>query len=344
MGVLAPALEVASDNSITVGTSGGFTTNMLGVSTINTYPSGTKIYNDYGSLSEYYVRVGENGNITAKSGATPLGVADGSTSQLDLNNDATLSLLANTVDGPSGLAISGAGYDTALTGYASLSLNCIGAVSGLDFNDIGSVDLYANGGDMNVYNNTAAAINISSLGAYTIASATTTGQISGLSTINGVAYPVAVKQATYYNSVAQNLTSGATDLTFDSTGAWNNADGYITHTSGTADFTVVQAGLYQLEFNATINANGATWTTTTNKTLAIDITRSPTAEQAIVAQASLIASGTNYSQGVSATYYLEAGDVINLRIQNTFATATATAVGITNTFDLGTFFTWRFIS
>lgn len=170
------------------------------------------------------------------------------------------------------------------------------------------------------------------------------GEIVNLSTINGVAYPTAVRQATYYKSVAQNLTSGNTHITFDLSGAWNNADGYITHTDGTTDFTVVQAGLYQLEFNANTLANGATWGTGSNKTIAIDIDRTPSGEHAVISQAGLTSSANNFAQCVSATYYLEAGDVINCRLNNIFATATPTASGVTNTFDLNTFFTWRFIS
>ena len=170
------------------------------------------------------------------------------------------------------------------------------------------------------------------------------GVITNLSTINGAAYLGSVKQGTFYNSAAQNLNSGSTDLTFDLSGAWNNTGGYITHTDGSADFTVVQTGLYQIEFNALILANTATWGTGSNRTISIDITRSPTAEQAIISQAFLAASAVNYSQCVSATYYLNAGDVINLRLNGTFAGATATASGVTNTFDLNTFFTWRYIS
>ena len=169
------------------------------------------------------------------------------------------------------------------------------------------------------------------------------GAINNVSTINGVAYPQTVKQATYYNSVAQNLTSGNTDLSFDSTGAWNNAGGYITHTNGTTNFTVVQTGLYQLEFTASILANGATWTTTL-KSIGIDITRSPIAEQAIIGQSANIVTTTNYGQNVSATFYLVAGDVINLRISNTYASGTPTAPGVLNTFDLNNFFSWRYIS
>jgi hypothetical protein len=179
----------------------------------------------------------------------------------------------------------------------------------------------------------------------TAANYVSTIAVQGVSTINGAVYPpliAAPKQATYYNSAAQNLTSGDTDITFDLSGAWNNAGGYITHTDGTKDFTVVQTGLYQLEFNASINGSGVAWTGT--KFVSIDITRSPTAEQAIIQQSASINSGTSYGQGVSATYYLVANDVINLKVHNVFSSGTPTAIGLTNTIDLGTFFTWRFIS
>jgi hypothetical protein len=153
-----------------------------------------------------------------------------------------------------------------------------------------------------------------------------------------------VYQATYYKSVVQNLTSGNTDMTFDEEASWNNDNGYITHTGGTANFTVVQAGLYQLEFNATVLANGATWLTTSNKGISIDITRSPTAEQVVLGQSAFMASGTNYLQSTCSTFDLVAGDVINCRVSNTFTGGPAQAQCVQNTIDLNTFFTWRFVS
>jgi hypothetical protein len=155
---------------------------------------------------------------------------------------------------------------------------------------------------------------------------------------------IPVYQATYYKSVAQTLVSGNNDMTFNLSGSWNNVNGYISHTSGSTDFTVHKTGLYLLEFNAFIFANGATWGTGTNKTISIDITRSPTSEQAIISQSGLTASAINYSQCVSATKYLIAGDVINLRLTLTFAAGPPTALGVVNTFDLNTFFTWRFLN
>lgn len=153
-----------------------------------------------------------------------------------------------------------------------------------------------------------------------------------------------VYQATYYKSAPQTLTNGSTDITFDSTATWNNTGGYITHTSGLASFTVVQAGLYQLEWNASVLANGATWNTGNSKVISIDITRSPTAEQIVIGQTAVTATTQDYTQSLCSTFYLAAGDVINCRIQGNFATNTPTAAGLLNTFDLGTWFSWRYVS
>jgi hypothetical protein len=150
--------------------------------------------------------------------------------------------------------------------------------------------------------------------------------------------------ATYYKSVQQNLISGNTDMTFDLAGSWNNDGGFITHVSGSKDFVVVLGGFYQLSFNATIQVSGATWSTTTNRNIGIDITRPPSGEQAII-QNSALQGVQNYTQATSGYYYLIAGDIINLRVGNTFTGGPPHAEGVSaNLADLNTFFTWTFIS
>ena len=151
-------------------------------------------------------------------------------------------------------------------------------------------------------------------------------------------------QATYYKSANQNLTNGSTDITFDQYATWNNGNGYITHTSGSSNFTVVQAGVYQLEWNTSINANGASWNNSLNKTISINITRSPELEQLVIGQSALMAIGQNYSQSICSTIKLEVGDVINLQTFLAFSIATPFVQGVLNTYDLNTWFYWRFIS
>ena len=153
-------------------------------------------------------------------------------------------------------------------------------------------------------------------------------------------------QATYYKTTSQNLVSGSTDVTFDATGDWNYDKGYITHTSGSTTFTVVQTGLYQLEFNALISAGSATWTLTNNKSINIDITR-----PSLGKQAALITTGLqgiqNYGQTVNGSFYLVAGDIVSLRVANVYGGGSPTLPqiqGVQNTFDLNTFFSWTYIS
>lgn len=168
----------------------------------------------------------------------------------------------------------------------------------------------------------------------------------GATGFTGATGPIATAplyQATYYKSTNQNLTNGSTDITFDQDASWNNDNGLITHTAGSADFVVSQAGLYQLEFNLSVNANAATWNTSNSKVVSIDITRSPNAEQVVIGQTAVTATTQSYTQSVVSTFKLEVGDVINLRHYGNFATATPFAQGVQNTIDLNTWFTWRFV-
>ena len=151
-------------------------------------------------------------------------------------------------------------------------------------------------------------------------------------------------QATYYKSANQNLINGSTDITFDQDASWNNDNGLITHTSGSADFVVAQSGLYQLEFNVSVNANAATWNTANSKVISIDITRSPNAEQVVIGQTAVTATTQNYTQSVVSTFRLETGDIINLRVQGNYSTATPFAQGVQNTIDLNTWFSWRLLN
>lgn len=144
----------------------------------------------------------------------------------------------------------------------------------------------------------------------------------------------------YYKSANQALVSGATDITFDRQQPWNNTGSYITHTSGSKDFIVQKTGLYQLEWNVTVTA--ATWTDLL-KQISIDITRSPIVELVTIAQNASIPTGRNYGQSVTGTFYLVTGDVINFRVVNTYTAGSSLALGFTNTFDLNTWFTWKYI-
>jgi len=158
---------------------------------------------------------------------------------------------------------------------------------------------------------------------------------------------ISTYQATYYLSANQNLSgpggAGTTDITFNTLAPWNNDGGFITHVPGSKDFTVDTPGLYQLEWNVSVLANGSNWTNTL-KQISVDITRTGSPEAITIAQNTTIPSGNNYGQSLSATFSLEAGDVINCRIVNIWLGTPNIAQAIGGSgIDLNTWFTWRFI-
>jgi hypothetical protein len=173
----------------------------------------------------------------------------------------------------------------------------------------------------------------------------TTGATGDTGAVGPPGAPPSVYQATYYKSAAQNLASGTTIITFNSTGAWNNPGGYITQRNAT-DFTVVNTGLYQLEFNGSVAANGTAYTTASSKVIAINVIRGVLPSLSIAANTALQASLARYTQSVSASYYLVAGDIINLIIINTYGVTPTppTLLGVQDTFDLNSYFSWRFIT
>lgn len=150
--------------------------------------------------------------------------------------------------------------------------------------------------------------------------------------------PIAtVFQATYYKTVPQTLTSGNTNVTFDGTAPWNNTGGYVTHVNGTNIFTVVQTGLYQLEFTATVPDNGATYIVTSAKSVIIDLIRAGVGAS-LVTNTALQATATQYSQFITTTFYFISGDTISCRVNNSFSGGPPTLLAFQGTFDYNTFF------
>jgi len=254
---------------------------------------------------------------TGESGATGIG-ASGATG-------------ATGPTGASGLSVTGA---TGATGVGSTGATGVTGGQG----STGATGLAGNDGATGSTGATGLTGSVGATGATGIGEQGSTGATGPAGTT------APLYQATYYKSANQNLTNGNTDITFDQDAAWNNDNGLITHTAGSTDFVVVQAGLYQLEFNLSVNANAATWNTSNSKVVSIDITRSPNAEQVVIGQTALTATTQSYTQSVVSTFKLEVGDVINLRHYGNFATATPFAQGVQNTIDLNTWFSWRLIA
>ncbi len=165
---------------------------------------------------------------------------------------------------------------------------------------------------------------------------------TGVLSLDGATGALTTKQGFYYLNAPQNLTSPNTTVVFTDATSWTDNTA-ITWTGPSASFTVAQKGIYQLEFNVTVNANGAAYTTTSNKSAIIDITRAPAASQAIFLQSALMATAANYAQCVSATIELEVGDVIGCRVANTFTGGPPNIVQFAAPIDYATVFTWTLI-
>jgi hypothetical protein len=147
--------------------------------------------------------------------------------------------------------------------------------------------------------------------------------------------------AQYFKTENQSAPTGNVDVTFDGTNDWNNTNGYITHTNGTADFVCQQAGIYQLEFATTVVADGSTWTNLL-KGVSIHITRIGIAEQTVLINRFNISSPNNWGNSVVGTVKLEAGDIIQCVVGHTI-TGTALIQGLTGTIDYNTTFTVKVI-
>ena len=145
----------------------------------------------------------------------------------------------------------------------------------------------------------------------------------------------------YYKSANQNAPTGSTEVTFDTATNWLNTNGYIDHTNGTADFTCLQAGVYQLEFSAYMSANGSTWTVL-SKDVAINITRIGIAEQQILRNRFSSTSGLDWSNSLVGTVELQAGDIVQCVVTQT-VTGTPLILGVQNTFDYNTTFTFTYV-
>jgi hypothetical protein len=143
----------------------------------------------------------------------------------------------------------------------------------------------------------------------------------------------------YYRVGAESLGSGVDTITFTNAQTWNNDNGYITASLPSQTFTVVQAGIYQVEFAVTIAGNSATWSG--SRSASIHVTRGT--NQSLLQQTVNPISGQSYFLQIVGTLRLNAGDVITCVHNGTNSSGNVLAVGLQNTFDYNTTFTWTFL-
>jgi hypothetical protein len=143
----------------------------------------------------------------------------------------------------------------------------------------------------------------------------------------------------YYRTASETLSSGADNITFQAAQTWNNDNGYITINLPAQTFTVVQAGLYQIEFSISIAPNGATWAG--GRYAAVAVLRGT--NQSLLQQNGNPVSGNAYAMQVVGTLRLNAGDIINCVHNGNNTAGQVQARGLENGFDYNTTFTWTFL-
>lgn len=119
----------------------------------------------------------------------------------------------------------------------------------------------------------------------------------------------------YYKSSNQLASTGATDITWDSSEVWTDT-GFIDPFSST-QFVCNTAGVYQLTAHCFIQANSQTWVSGNGSVFSIRVTRPPSMIESIFTGVSTPNSGANYSNFTTGILRLEVGDIITIAIFKT---------------------------
>ena len=158
---------------------------------------------------------------------------------------------------------------------------------------------------------------------------------------NTIAYTSDQAFGQLYISTNQAIVSGANDVIWTVAQPWTESN-VVNWTPGSSTITIKQDGIYNLQFVAThVPSGGATWTATTNKVVAIDIARLSIPETGVITSAANTASGVGFSQFVNGIISLQSNDVINCRVNNTYAGGSVALACSSNALDPNTYFSWK---
>jgi hypothetical protein len=149
--------------------------------------------------------------------------------------------------------------------------------------------------------------------------------------------------ALFSSSIPKNLSGGGTTLGFDTNASYNSPVVVNTYdgVSNTSTFTIGASGLYSLEVNVSVAANGATWSVPL-RTLSVLLSRGGTLVTMAAATVN-ISSGVNYTVHSSSVFPFLVGDTLQMTLTGAISTGTPTVLGVANTFDLNTWVTFQYI-
>lgn len=149
--------------------------------------------------------------------------------------------------------------------------------------------------------------------------------------------------AVFSSSISKTLLTGGTVLGFNTNASYNTPIVLNTFNgaSNISTFTIGASGLYSLEANVSVSANGATWSAPL-RSLNVLLTRGGTTVT-MAASTVNISSGVDYTIHSSSVFNFRVGDTIQFQLTGAITTGSPFAVGTTNTFDLNSWITFQYI-
>jgi len=149
--------------------------------------------------------------------------------------------------------------------------------------------------------------------------------------------------ALFSSSTAKVLLTTGTTLGYDTNATYNSpiVVNSFNAPSNISTFTIGASGLYSIEANTAVAANGSTWANPL-RTLNLRLTRGGTTVT-MSGMTANITSGVDYTLHSSCVFPLKVGDTIQVQHTGTIATGSPTALGLQNTFDLNTWIVFQYI-
>lgn len=148
----------------------------------------------------------------------------------------------------------------------------------------------------------------------------------------------------FSKSAAENLPTGSTVIGFDTNNSVNSPiiTNQYTLVGDNSTFVVNTSGIYTVEGNISVSANGATWAVL-QKTFGVQLTRGATSNILIGSVTANQTSTNNYSFHVNFTFPFLVGDQIQFVHTGTVTSGTPTALGLASGFDLNTWCVFTFV-
>jgi hypothetical protein len=150
--------------------------------------------------------------------------------------------------------------------------------------------------------------------------------------------------AIFSKSANENIVTGTTVIGFNTNASYNSPIVLNTYTAGSdnSTFTFGASGLYGVELNVSVSANGSQWTGSPLRQVSFVLTRGGTTAT-IGSDTVNITSGIDYSIHAHIVFPFLVGDSLQIQHIGVVTSGTPLILGLANTFDLNTWAVFSYI-